>query len=101
MRFDGSCSKTSAGAGIWLYNREKNHTEVHSYKLNFQCTSNIVEYEALLLVLHLLKKLGAHRITIHGNGELVIRQVNEEYIVKHPRLRAYKDDSMDLLTSFE
>ena len=75
MSFDRSCSKTSAGAGIWLYNLENNHVEGHSYKLNFQCTNNIVEYEALLLGLHLSKKLGAQRITVHGNAELVIRQV--------------------------
>ena len=59
MSFDGSCIKTSASAGIWLYDTEKNHSEGHSFKLNFQCTGNIVEYKALLLGLHLLKKLGA------------------------------------------
>lgn len=101
MSFDGSCSKTSAGAGIWLYDTENNHSKGHSYKLNFQCKSNIVEYEALLLGLHLLKKLGAQRITVHGNAKLVIRQVNEECMVKHPRLRAYKDDAMDFLKYFK
>ena len=67
--------------------------------MNFQCTSNIVEYEAFLLGLHLLKKSGAQRIIVHGNEELVIRQVNEECMVKNPRLRAYKEDVMDLLKS--
>ena len=100
MSFDGSCSKTGARAGIWVHNTENNHAEGHSYRLNFQCTNNIVEYEALLLGLHLLKKLGAKRITVHGDSELVIRQVNGEYTAKHPRLRAYRDDAMDLLKSF-
>ena len=81
--------------------QKNNHFEGHSYKLNFQCTSNTVEYEALLLGLHLLKKLGAQRITVHGNVELVIRKVNEECMVKHPRIRAYKDDAMDLLKYFK
>ena len=79
---------------------KNNHAEGHSYRLNFHCTNNIVEYEALLLGLHLLKKLGAKRITVHGDSELIIRKVNGEYTAKHPRLRAYRDDAMDLLKTF-
>ena len=47
---------------------QKIHAEVHSYRLNFQCTNNIAEYEALLLGLHLLKKSGAKRIKVHGDS---------------------------------
>ena len=75
MSFDGSCSKTGSGACIWIHNTENNHAEGHSYKLNFQCTNNIVGYEALLLGLQLLKKLGAKRIIFHGDSELFIRQL--------------------------
>ena len=65
MIFDGSCTKTGVGAGIWVHNKKNNHAEGHSYKLKFQCTNNIAEYEALLLGIHLLKKLGAKRIIVH------------------------------------
>ena len=51
INFDGSCNKTSAGAGVWIQNTNQSF----SYKLDFPCTNNIVEYEALLLVLQLLK----------------------------------------------
>ena len=51
--------------------------------------------------LHLLKKLGARRINVYGDSELVIRQVNGEYNANHPRLRAYRNDFMDLLKTFE
>ena len=101
MKFDGSCAKNDSGVGIWLHNTENNHAEGHSYKLNFQCTNNIAEYEALLLGLHLLTKLGAKRIKVHGDSEFIIRQVNGEYSAKHPRLRAYRDDAMDLLRTFD
>ena len=73
INFDGSCSKLSAGAGVWIHNTKTNHAEGHSYKLNFPCTNNIAEYEALLLGLQLLKKLGAKRIAVHGDSQLVIR----------------------------
>ena len=38
---------------------------------------------------------------MNGDSELIIRQVNGEYTVKHPRLRAYQNDFMDLLKTFE
>ena len=101
MHFDGSCTKTNASAGVWIRNTEKNHTESLSCRLNFQCSNNIVEYESLLLGLHLLKRLGAKRIKVHGDSELIIRQVNGEYNANQPRLRAHQNDVMDLLKTFE
>jgi hypothetical protein len=59
MDFDGVVSKEAVGAGFWMHNHISKHSENHSYKLNFQCTNNIVEYEALMLDLKLLKKVGA------------------------------------------
>ena len=37
---------------------------------------------------------------MRGDSELIINQVNGEYTVKHPRLRAYRYDAMDLLKTF-
>ena len=76
MYFDRSCTRKNAGVGVWMCNTESNHTEIISYRLNFQCSNNIAEYESLLLGLRLLKKLGAKRINVYGDSELVIRQVN-------------------------
>ena len=75
MSFDGSCGKDGSRAGVWVCNTESNYAEGNYYKLKFQCTNNIVEYEALLLGLQLLKKLGAKRISFHGDSELVIKQI--------------------------
>ena len=69
--------------------------------MKFQCTNNIGEYEALLLGLQLLKKLGAKRISVHGDSKLVIRKIKGEYSAKHPRLRAYRNIALDLLKSFK
>ena len=62
MDFDGAVSKEGAGAGVWLHNKKSRYSENHAYKLNFQCTNNIAEYEALMLGLKLLKKVGAKQI---------------------------------------
>jgi hypothetical protein len=73
MDFDGAVSKEGARAGVWLHNHRKRYSENHSYKLNFQCTNNVVEYEALMLGLKLLKKVGAKQIMVRGDSELIIK----------------------------
>jgi hypothetical protein len=59
MDFNGAMSKEGARAGVWLHNHKSRYSESHYYKLNFQCTNNVVEYEALMLGLKLLRKVGA------------------------------------------
>ena len=100
MNFDGSCTKRTAGARVWIHNKESDHAEIHACNLHFKCTNNIAEYEALILGLTLLRKLEARRITVRGDSELIIKQVNGEYTAKHPRLRAYMNDTVDLLKTF-
>ena len=100
MNFDGSCTKRNAGARVWIHNAKIDYAESHAYNLHFKCTNNIVEYEALILGLNLLRKLGARRIIAHGDSEMIIKQVKGEYTARHPRLRAYRNDTMDLLKTF-
>jgi hypothetical protein len=95
MDFDRAVSKEGAGVGVWLHNHRNRYSENHSYKLNFQCTNNIAEYEALMLGLKLLKKVGAKQIMVRGDSELIIKQVKGEYATKHPRLRAYRNAILD------
>ena len=52
------------------------------YKLEFVTTNNIVEYEALILVLRAAKELGIQRIYVYGDSELVVQQVRDKYQVK-------------------
>ena len=100
MNFDGSCTRKIVGVGVWLHNTESDYAEIHAFRLNFKFTNNIAKYEALILGLNLLKKLGAHRIVVHGDSELIIKQVNGDYTAKQPILRAYMNDAMDLLKTF-
>lgn len=55
LEFDRSVNRLGAGAGVWIYNLENNYSEGHAYRLNFKCTNNIVEYEALILGLKLVR----------------------------------------------
>jgi ribonuclease HI len=75
-------------------------TKLCSYKLTFDCTNNMAEYEALILGLEVLKELGMQKIAVSGDSGLVINQVKGVYQNKHPRLRAYKKLALDILEGF-
>jgi len=100
MDFDGAVSKEGYGARVWLHNHKSKYFENHPYKLNFQCTNNVAEYEALMLDLKLLKKVGSKQIMVRGDSELIIKQIKGEYAAKHPRLRAYRNVVLDALQCF-
>jgi len=97
LDFDGSMNRLGARAGVWIQNMENNHAEGHAFRLNFKCTNNIIEYEALILGLQMVRKLGAKRVSILGDSELIIKQNNGEYFVNNPRLSQYIETIQDLI----
>ena len=71
MYFDGYVAKVGAGASVYIISPIRDFKAL-SYKLTFECTNNVVEYEDLLLGLNALKDLGAKRVQVIGDSELVI-----------------------------
>ena len=76
LYFDGSVNKSGAGAGVWITNIETSHSQGHAFRLNFECTNNMAEYEALILGLQIIRKLGGQRILVMGDSELVIKKID-------------------------
>jgi ribonuclease HI len=99
MNFDGVACREGAGAGVWIYH-PNGDTKLCSYKLVFECTNNMAEYEALILGLKVLEELGAKRIVVLGDSELIINQIKGIYQAKQPRMRAYRNLVLDLLEKF-
>jgi ribonuclease HI len=83
-----------------VINTPKVGSKIFSYKLTFDCTNNMAEYEELILGLRTLKELGAKRIMVHRDSKLIINQVKGIYQSKHPILRAYRNLVLDLLKEF-
>jgi hypothetical protein len=78
MSFNGDVSGEGVEVGVWI-NPPKVGTKLFSYKISFDCTNNIAEYEALILGLRTLKELGAKRIVVHGDCDLIINQIKGIY----------------------
>ena len=71
MFFDGACSRETAGAGVVLISPEQKSTQL-SFKLAFQVTNNIAEYEVLILGLNTTKDRGIISIKMFGDADLII-----------------------------
>jgi ribonuclease HI len=59
-------------------------------RLEFQCTNNIVEYEALLQGLRKAIDLKARKIKVFGDYEIVIRQVRNTIHFLSSHLKHYQ-----------
>jgi ribonuclease HI len=64
-------------------------------------TNNVAEYRGLLLGLHRAKALGATEVEVVNDSELVAKQVNGLYKVKHPAMRPLHLDAMAALRQFD
>jgi ribonuclease HI len=52
-----------------------------------ETTNNVAEYRALLLGLERARALGARRVEVRSDSELLVRQMNGEYKVRNVGLR--------------
>ena len=100
LEFDGSVNKLGAEAGVWIHNTHNSHAKGHAYRLNFKCTNNMAEYEALLLGLKLLKVLGAAKVSILGDSDLIIQQMKGNFVTNDNRMRAYRTVATNILNEF-
>ena len=64
-------------------------------------TNNVAEYRGLLLGLERAREHGAAEVEVVNDSELVAKQVNGEYKVKHPEMAALREQAMDALAGFE
>ncbi len=64
-------------------------------------TNNVAEYRALLLGLAKARELGASEIEVIGDSELIAKQVNGVYKVKHAAMKPLYLDAMKALREFD
>jgi ribonuclease HI len=102
LEFDGGSRGNPGPAGIGIVLRAADRTPLVTVgKFIGRATNNVAEYEALIEALRQAKKLGAKRLHIRGDSELIIKQMRGEYRVKHPDLKPLHEEASDLLHHFE
>jgi ribonuclease HI len=64
-------------------------------------TNNVAEYRGVLLGLARAKELGASEVEVINDSELVAKQLNGAYRVKHPAMAALHAEARAALDGFE
>ena len=64
-------------------------------------TNNVAEYEALLMGLEELRRLGKKKIRVQSDSQLLVRQLNGQYRVKDEKLKHLFDRARNLLREFD
>ena len=86
MKFDGAHSKARKGAGV-VITSPKGKIFNFAYRLEFEATNNVAEYEALLLGLEMARDVGIKILNIKGDSDLIILQVKGQFACKCQRLK--------------
>ncbi len=66
-----------------------------------QTTNNVAEYKAVLLGLELARELGATKVDVVNDSELVSRQIEGRYKVKNAGLKPLHAEALGTLRGFE
>src|SRR6185436_19193160 len=102
LQFDGGSRGNPGPAGIGVVLRAKDGTPLVTLgRCIGRATNNVAEYRALITALEEAKKLGAKKIQIRGDSELIIKQMRGEYRVKHPDMKVLYDEAKALLAQFD
>lgn len=99
---DGACRGNPGvgGAGAVLID-SKGRVICSLKKFLGLCTNNIAEYKALILGLEAAAARKPKRLHIFLDSELLVRQIEGHYRVKHDNLKPLMGKVRDLLSSLE
>ncbi len=100
LKFDGSSTSNSSGAGIVLI-REDGETIGKSFKLDFLCSNNALEYEAYIIGLAIAHEMGIKHLRVIGDSNLIICQARGEFSLKEPSMAPYRALTQKLEEKFD
>lgn len=99
LYFDGL--KYSYGVGVSINLVSPINEVIHmAYKLGFECTNNITEYEALILGHKVAISIKIKDLEIYDDSQLMVNRVNDTYNTKDEQLNSYKIIVTELLDEF-
>ena len=82
---DGALNQNGSGIRLVLISPEKVIVE-KSLRLNFSTTNNEAEYEALLMGIAVVQRMGGKSVKVFSDSRLVVGQVKGEFEAKDERM---------------
>ena len=78
MYVDGASNQKGSGVGLVLISLEKIIIE-KSLRLDFSATNNEAEYEALMIGMAMVQRMGGKSVKVFLDSRLVVGQVKGEF----------------------
>jgi ribonuclease HI len=97
--FDGSACREGEGIGVVLVSHGGAIFE-QSVHLEYFCTNNQAEYEAILLGLQILSSMGVKHVEALGDSLLVMQQVAGVFQCFNESLNSYLDKCLEIISLF-
>ena len=97
---DNAANQRGFGVGLLLVSPEKITIE-KSLRLGFSATNNKAEYEALLMEMAMIQRIGGKIVDMFSDSRLVVGQVKGELEVRDGRMQGYLSQVRHLKAGFE
>jgi ribonuclease HI len=97
--FDSSACREGHGLGIVLISPRGAVLE-QSVRLEYFCTNNHAEYDAIMLGLQILSSMGVKHVEKFGDSLLVVQQITGTFQCLNGSLNAYLDKCLGIIALF-
>lgn len=102
LMIDGASRGNPGEAGCGAVILDENGAVVQELsRYLHRATNNVAEYKGLLMGLEASLQLGAKKIVVKSDSQLLVRQLNGEYRVKDEKLKVLFGRAKSLLRRFE
>jgi len=101
IHIDGASRGNPGEAGFGVHVSAPPEAEARLYGYLGRATNNVAEYQALLHALHHAVSRGARRVRVFSDSELVVRQVEGRYKVRHPDMQALHREARALIARLD
>jgi ribonuclease HI len=89
-----------AAVGVVVSGRDGEVLDEYAERIGVT-TNNVAEYRALLRGVERARVLGASEVEFVNDSELVAKQINGAYKVKHPAMKPLYEEAIAALRAFE
>ncbi|XP_043725610.1 uncharacterized protein LOC122672177 [Telopea speciosissima] len=100
LYFDGAANQRGYGAKILLITLEDLYLP-STFRLEFLCTNNIIEYEACVIGLEAAMALEIKKLKVYRDSSIVICQTQGKWKTKDEKLKSYQEYLEGIAKNFE
>jgi ribonuclease HI len=98
---DGAARGNPGPAAYAFTIERQGQPPIEAFGVLGETTNNIAEYVALVKALERAKEIGARRLLVHSDSELMVKQMAGEYRVKNEGLRPLFEAASRLASEFD